>query len=389
MPRHRLPRLGERVPASRVPTKGRCTEPIQSAVNRTLDVVWRHMPAAPVLQPSTPRLILITVSFPHALQLLKLQHCARVLRDVPNTLWLVAEDAARPTAAVADLLRSTGKPYRHIAHGPTRQGGNAQRNALLQIIKRERLEGIAYNMDDDNAYHPTLWQEMRQLRPMRVGVFGVRRGSYPPPRCDGVFDALIPGSGWKHREQMIERPTYDAVTGRFAGFEAGWCDPGAWNWVKVGPRTFCVDMGGFAFDTALLQHVEEPIWNYTGHGGESELISKLLPGGVAEDLQPLANCGQNILVFHNEYRIAPNPVVRPPMRCSTDGWGVLNETERREAPTRPWPSTWTGTLPLRAKDRGGKGGGGGGRRGGKDKAKGQSRRKRSNRGVGKASPHDA
>ena len=64
------------------PPKGKCTEPIESAVNRTLGVIWRHMPAAPALQPATPRLILLTVSFPHALQLLKLRHCARVLQEL-------------------------------------------------------------------------------------------------------------------------------------------------------------------------------------------------------------------------------------------------------------------------------------------------------------------
>jgi hypothetical protein len=39
-------------------------------------------------------------------------------------------------------------------------------------------------------------------------------------------------------------------------------------------------MGAFAFDATLLQHVVGAPWNYTGHGGESELIEKLLPGGV-------------------------------------------------------------------------------------------------------------
>ena len=46
-------------------------------------------------------------------------------------------------------------------------------------------------------------------------------------------------------------------------------------------------------------------WNYTGHGGESELVERLLPGGSPEDLQPLANCGLDVLVFHNEYRTLP------------------------------------------------------------------------------------
>ena len=250
-------------PKRKCPPKGRCTEPIESSVNRTLEVVWRHMPPPPRRQIKTPRLLLVTVSFPHAVQLHKLAHCARVLQHVPNTLWLVGEDAAEPSAAVANLLRATGKPYRHLAFGPTRKGGNAQRNELLQLIQRERLEGIVYNMDDDNAYHPSLWNELRRLRPMRVGVFATRRGAYPPPSCDGVFEALRPGSGWKFREHMIERPTYDDASGRFAGFEAGWCDPSAWNWQTRGPRSFCVDMGAFAFDAALLHHVPGPLWNYT------------------------------------------------------------------------------------------------------------------------------
>ena len=264
---------------------------------------------------------------------------------------------------MAKLLRGTGKPFRHVAYGPTRKGGNAQRNALLQIIKSERLAGIVYNMDDDNGYHPSLWTEMRRLRPMRVGVFGVRRGSYPPPACDGVFDVLLPGSRWKFREHMIERPTYDAGTGRFAGFEAGWCDPSAWTWQKRGPRTFCVDMGGFAFDAALLHGVAEPIWNYTGHGGESELISKMLPGGIAEDLQPLANCGQDLLVFHNEYRTLPVPVLRPRQPCGLDGWGFADDLVRRAATPRPWPSSRAPTPTELVRLAGARGRGDMGRRG--------------------------
>lgn len=300
---------------------------------------------------TTPRLILLTVSFPHALQLLKLSHCARVLQGVPNTLWMVGEDAARPSHDVAQLLRATGKPYRHIALGPTRKGGNAQRNALLRLIRHEHLEGIVYNMDDDNAYHPSLWAELRRLRPMRVGAFAVRRGSYPPPSCDGVFDVLRAESGWKFREHMIERATYEPQTGRFTGFEAGWCDPGAWNWQKLGPRTFCVDMGGFAFDAALLRHMDEPLWNYTGHGGETEFISRLLPGGVAEDLQPLANCGQDVLVFHNEYRTLPVAIRRPRTLCGLDGWGIADDELRRAEPRRPWPSTRPWSAPTRPSSR--------------------------------------
>ena len=174
------------------PNKKKCAEPIENFVNRTLSVVWRHLPALPAgaYQPTGPRLILVTVTFPHKLQSYKLGHCSRVLSNVPNVLWIVAEDAASPSASVAELLRASGLPHRHLAVGPTRKGGNAQRNAALSLIRAERLRGIVYQMDDDNAYHPTLWPELRRLRPMRVGVVAVRRGVYPPAACDGVFEPL-------------------------------------------------------------------------------------------------------------------------------------------------------------------------------------------------------
>ena len=73
---------------------------------------------------------------------------------------------------------------------------------------------------------------------------------------------------------------------------------------------------------ALLQQVQGEPWSYTGHGGESEFIESLLPGGRPEDLQPLANCGQDVLVFHNEYRSIPHALHWPPALCGVDGWGV-------------------------------------------------------------------
>lgn len=65
---------------------------------------------------------------------------------------------------------------------------------------------------------------------------------------------------------------------------------------RYGARTYCVDMGGFAFDAVLLRRITgETLWSYSRHGGgESELIHKLLPGGSPADLQPLANCGRDV-----------------------------------------------------------------------------------------------
>lgn len=270
----------------------------------------------------------VTVTFAHSLQLLKLEHCAHALHlaGTDAVTWIVVEDAASVSASVAALLSSSGVPsYRHLAVGPTRQGGNAQRNAALELIRAQRLDGVVYQMDDDNAWHPSLWDALRALRPMRAGVLAVRRAMWGKPMwfgpvsCDGTFRANSTAA--QKRTHWIERPRYNAVTGAFEGFDAGWCDPSSYVWRHVGRRTFCVDMGGFAFDAALLQHVVGPPWNYSGHGGESELLEKLLPGGRPEDLQPLANCGQDVLVFHNEYRTFPLALRQPPARCGSDGWG--------------------------------------------------------------------
>ena len=139
-------------------------------------------------------------------------------------MWLVVEDAAEPSLAVTRLLDRSGIAHQHLAVGPTRQGGNAQRNLALTRIRAERLRGIVYQMDDDNAYrsdrthgalphrapctrctadrvhhvwymcgteqvpplplphlphryHPSLWEELRELRPRRVGVLA--RATHP------------------------------------------------------------------------------------------------------------------------------------------------------------------------------------------------------------------
>ena len=91
----------------------------------------------------------------------------------------------------------------------------------------------------------------------------------------------------------------------------------------LGRREICVDMGGFAFDANLLRRLNRTAqpWSYGGRqecrrsvsgvplnasecrtnwrGGESEFIESLLPNGFYEDLQPLGNCGHDVLVWHN------------------------------------------------------------------------------------------
>ena len=321
-----------------------------SWLRKNMRVVRTLLPPHPPPMSHRPRLLLITTTYAHREQLLRLEHLARSLNNEPDLLWIVVEDAAAPSQAVARLLegraadgleaeasesggasRRAGDwrrphsvpealpvvPHVHLAYGPTRRGGNAQRNVALKYIRDRGLTGIVFNLDDDNSYHPLLWNQLRSVRSGRVGVLAVRRGVFPPPRCDGRF---LPLRGNERRLLKVERPVYDNVTGRFAKFEAGWCRRRSWMSRRYGTRKFCVDMAGFAFDASLLRKLVGEPWKYDGHGGESEFIESLLgPDAGGDVLQPLANCGNDVVVFHNEWRIVPVPMLAPPATCAGKG----------------------------------------------------------------------
>jgi hypothetical protein len=95
-------------------------------------------------------------------------------------------------------------------------------------VRGAALEGVVYNFDDDNEYAPRLFAELRTLGRGRVGSLAVR-----------------------FAVAQSERLSYDR-DGHFEGFDAGWCR-GSWMAWLHGKRTYCVDMGGFAFDAALLR----------------------------------------------------------------------------------------------------------------------------------------
>jgi hypothetical protein len=269
-------------------------------------------PATAITSNPKRRLLLVTTTYASRAQLGMLTYLAGLLSGLRNFVWIVVEDAAEPSVAVGALLNASGLPHAYMATGPTRQKGHEQRNAAYEYIRRRQLAGVVYNMDDDNSYAPALWEELRSVRPGRVGVMAVRLNA------DG----------------FLERPMYDKG-GQFIGWDAGWCYSG-WSATRLGPRFFCIDMGGFAFSSELLWQVAPadygggtvaPLaakpWAYDGivkyqpnkmhrkghrrarviewRGGESQFVERLLPQGFPEDLQPLGNCGHDTLVYHNGY----------------------------------------------------------------------------------------
>lgn len=240
-------------------------------------------------------LVLVTVTYARSGQF---EALARLNASLPTSVpytWLIVEDAAAPTG-VTRALRNPA--IVSLAAGPTRDKGNTQRAAAFDAIVARRLHGVVYQMDDDNAYHARLWTALQSVPPMRAAVFAV----------------LLNG--------RVEKPVYDGATGRFDRFDAGWCN-GSWMVAQYGPRTFCVDMGAFAFDARLLWSRDGGSgWRYRGRtaidgstylrGGESELLERLV--GHPRALVPLGDCANDVLVFHN--------AARPPTRLPAQAYNA-------------------------------------------------------------------
>lgn len=86
------------------------TEPLLPWLHKHMGTVRALLPAHP---PSIagPSLLLITTTFPHGEQLVRLEHLASSLAGETNVLWIIVEDAASPSQAVARLLARHTLPH--------------------------------------------------------------------------------------------------------------------------------------------------------------------------------------------------------------------------------------------------------------------------------------
>lgn len=187
-------------------------------------------------------------------------HLKSILDQREDVRWIVVEDSDEKDPELADFL----PPYAtHLNFGPTKDGGNAQRNLAFEHIADSGLEGVVYNADDDNKYDPSLFDEI--LKTKKVSMFPV--GNLGP--------------------HGVERPII--LNGKFVRWDAGWAE-----------RKFPVDMAGFAFQSDLLKKLQRPFWTHSGRGGESEFISKLVES--VEEIEFLCNRCTDVFVWHNELR---------------------------------------------------------------------------------------
>ncbi|MCJ1479308.1 RNA polymerase II subunit A C-terminal domain phosphatase [Lambiella insularis] len=193
-----------------------------------------------------------------------------------QVVWIVAEDEVDIDPLVVRTLRRTGVPYIYFAYGLTRSWGNAQKNAVMQVVyalsRPEDRGGLlgpgpVYGLDDDNKMLPDLLSLL--IKVDRIGIVPVGN---------------LGADAW-------EAPVVDEL-GEIVESES------LWQW-----RKYAFDFGGFSFNSSLLgTAVAGPMfWKHNDFAGESEFLDQII--GNIRDLEPL--CGRHQVqdchyIWHNE-----------------------------------------------------------------------------------------
>lgn len=203
-------------------------------------------------------LILITCTYERPGRLNLIKNLSIMVESLKDAKWIIVEDGSEINEEVQKVLPSNAT---YLAFGPTRSGGNSQRNYALEYIKNKKYEGIIYNMDDDNRYDIRIFDEIRKTK--HVAFLPV--GNLGP--------------------NGIERPIVE--NGKFVGWDAHWLS-----------RKYCVDMAGYAFNSKLLNNLESPLWGHAYHGGgEDEFLQKILNN--INDAEFLCDNCTKVYVWHN------------------------------------------------------------------------------------------
>ena len=239
-------------------------------------------------------LYIITQTYTRLTQRAELTRLRNALSHVNLVHWIIVEDRADTTEAVADVLE-TANVYQTTQlavatnNACTREGGDRsstkcprgfkQRNlALDYIISLNPTHGsVIYFADDDNSYDVRIFEEMRNLTKFAtwpVGFLGKRK--YRAPICD-ENGKVIDFYGWKGFPRI----------------------PG----VPGDHRQFPIDMAAFAFKAGLLLTIQ-PFPKFTEKSSpgpfESDFIGKLIKDKSEIETKP--NC-RTVWVWHTQTKI--------------------------------------------------------------------------------------
>ncbi|KAF2220361.1 hypothetical protein BDZ85DRAFT_204567 [Elsinoe ampelina] len=186
-----------------------------------------------------------------------------------QVVWIIAEDDVEIDPLILRTLQRTGVSFIYFAYGKTKSWGNAQKNALFQMIyalTRSGRGGLyghgpVYGLDDDNKIVPGLFDKLVKV---------VRLGVVP------VGNLLVGPDLVGFEKAKVDEDIGEAVGGLF-------------------------DYGSFTFNSTLLgTAISGPsFWKHTGWGGEGAFLDQF---GTVRSYELL--CGKNKdqdcqLVWHN------------------------------------------------------------------------------------------
>ncbi|CDI97218.1 galactosylgalactosylxylosylprotein [Echinococcus multilocularis] len=222
-----------------------------------------------------PTIFVITPTYSRPNQMPELVRLCTVLNTAGNVHWIVVEDAVTKNRALTRFLDDCGLPYTHLS-APTSpykrhvRGTNQRNEALHWLRKSFQLtgqSGVVYFADDDNTYHPDLFDEMRTLK----------RGATWPV-------GMIAASNW---EGCITNPNDRSKISDF------WT-----NWEPN--RKFPIDMAGFAVNLNVVLEYPNALFDDTTIGRQEGLILLRLGFKNGYELEPKADGCRKILVWHTK-----------------------------------------------------------------------------------------
>ncbi|CAK9325494.1 unnamed protein product [Citrullus colocynthis] len=214
---------------------------ILSEVLRYNNVSYDNLDNRLIAQELEPRklLIIVTPTSAHPLQYYYLNRLAQTLKLVrPPLLWIVVEMYSQ-SDETAEVLRSTGIMFRHIACSKNltnmRDGRVHQRNLALSHIETHRLDGIVFFADENNFYLVDLFEKMREIRrfgtwPVATLIGGTSRSILEGPICNG---SLV--IGWHIYESSMRLRRFHAELSGFAFNSTILWDPERWHRRTVEP----------------------------------------------------------------------------------------------------------------------------------------------------------
>ena len=224
-------------------------------------------------------LYLITPTYTRLTQKADLTRLSHTLMHLQNILWILVEDSSSQSELVSNLLSRSGIKHVHLnTETPdvfrlqsgqrkyVQHRGVEQRNLALDWLRaRPSLpQGVVYFMDDDNTYDLELFLHMRKVKKVGIWPVGLSGGNdYEGPIC---------------KDGRVTR----------------------WYTIWDTRRVFPMDMSGFAIHLQQLINSPDASWNRRSKVGnlESDFLIEL--GIEREDLEPIDDTCNRVLVWHTQ-----------------------------------------------------------------------------------------